>query len=228
MAGGAEFRGRMADLDREALAAAGGPNGPVAIIPAAAAPENNWQQAGQNAVRWFQGLGAIQVKSLPLVDRASADDPAIADNLAHARLIYLLGGYPPHLARSLQGSHSWQAMLKAYRSGAVIAGSSAGAMVLCSDYLNPDNKVVSTGLGLLAHTCLIPHHATHAQQWVSILKKALPDSLLMGIDEETGALTHQPQNYWRVYGKGQVTLYRKDGVAVFGPGQTFCLSDFLD
>ena len=45
----------------------------------------------------------------------------------------------------------------------------------------------------------------------------------MGIDEETGALTRGAQNHWQVYGKGQVTLYREDRVAVFGPGQTFRL-----
>ena len=88
-------------------------------------------------MRWFRHLGALQVESLPLVDRTSADDPAIADRLLKARLIYLLGGFPAHLALSLQGSRSWQAVLQAYGSGAVIAGSSAGAMVLCSDYFDP-------------------------------------------------------------------------------------------
>ena len=221
--GGAEFGGRMADPDREALAAAGGPSATVAIIPAAAAPDHNAERAGQNAVRWFRHLGALQVESLPLVDRISADDPAIADRLLKARLIYLLGGFPAHLALSLQGSRSWQAVLQAYGSGAVIAGSSAGAMVLCSDYYDPAGDGVFPGLGLLARTCVIPHHETVGRRWVPVLKHARPDSLLMGIDEETGALTRGAQNHWQVYGKGQVTLYREKRVAVFGPGQTFRL-----
>ncbi len=221
--GGAEFGGRMAEPDCQALAAAGGPNAAVAVIPAAAVPDHNSERAGQNAVRWFQQLGALQVESLPLVDRASADDPAIADRLRQARLIYLLGGFPAHLAHSLRGSRSWQAVLQAHGSGAVIAGSSAGAMVLCSDYFDPAGNAVNPGLGLLSRTCVIPHHETVGRRWVPVLHKVLPDSVLLGIDEETGALTFRAQNHWRVYGKGRVTLYRENRVAVFGPGQTFRL-----
>jgi cyanophycinase len=223
--GGAEFGGRMADPDRAAMAAAGGPGAPLVVIPAAAAPDHNAERAGRNAVRWFQRQGALQVESLPLVDRASADDPAIVDRLLKARLIYLLGGFPAHLAESLRGSRSWAAVLQAYRSGAVIAGSSAGAMVLCSDYLDPADNVVNPGLGLLARTCVIPHHETVGRRWASFLQKVLPDRRLIGIDEETGALTHATQNQWQVYGKGQVTLYRENQVMVFGPGQTFRLND---
>lgn len=223
--GGAEFGGRMADPDRQALAAAGGPSAAVVVIPAAAAPDQNSERAGQNAVRWFQRLGALQVESLPLVDRASADDPAIADRLLQARLIYLLGGFPAHLARSLQDSRSWQAALQAYGSGAVIAGSSAGAMVLCSDYFDPVGKTVNPGLGLIARTCVLPHHESVGRRWVAVIQKVLPDRVLMGIDEETGALTQGTQNYWQVYGKGRVTLYREDRVTVFGPGQPFRLDD---
>ena len=223
--GGAEFGGRMADPDRAALAAAGGPNASVVVIPAAAAPDNNAERAGQNAVRWFQRLGALRVESLPLIDRTSADDSAIVDRLLEARLIYLLGGFPAHLADSLQGSRSWQSIQQAYQSGAVIAGSSAGAMVLCSDYFDPADNAVNAGLGLLAHTCVIPHHETGGRRWVPILQKVLPDRRLMGIDEQTGALTHAAPNQWQVYGKGQVTLYRENRVTVFGPGQTFRLDD---
>ncbi len=89
LAGGAEFGGQMAIPDTEALAAAGGPAAPVVIIPAAAAPDRNDVRAGQNGVRWFQGLGAERVEALPLVDRASADDPAIAVRLRRAGLIDL-------------------------------------------------------------------------------------------------------------------------------------------
>ena len=64
LAGGAEFGGRMADADRQALAAAGGSKAPVAIVPAAAAPDHNADRAGKNGVRWFRRLGAEQVVQL--------------------------------------------------------------------------------------------------------------------------------------------------------------------
>ena len=178
-------------------------------------------------MRWFRKLGAQKVERLPLIDRTSADDPVIVDRLKHARLVYLLGGFPGHLAYSLKGSHSWRAILDAYRSGAVIAGSSAGAMVLCSDFLDPVVKAVDTGLGLLSKTCIIPHHDTMGKQWLPRLMKTLPDSLLVGIDEETAMLTTGTASQWQVHGKGQVTLYWKGERTIWRPGETFSTNDRL-
>ncbi len=225
LAGGAEFGGQMAAPDRKALAAAGGSEAPVVIIPAAAAPDHNAERAGQNGVRWFRSLGAEQVDALPLVDRASANDPAIADQLRHAQLIYLLGGFPAHLADSLRESLSWQALREAFHSGAVIAGSSAGAMVLGNHYYDPFQSVVKPGLGLIGQVCVIPHHATFGRQWTAILSEALPTSLLMGIDEETGALTPGTSGTWQVFGKGRVVLYTQDQITSFGRGDVFRIDD---
>jgi cyanophycinase len=221
LAGGAEFGGQMAAADRQALTAAGGWEAPVAIIPAAAAPDHNAERAGNNGVRWFRSLGAQAVEALPLVDRISADDPAIANRLRRARLIYLLGGFPAHLAASLRESASWQALRKAYQSGAVIAGSSAGAMVLGRHYYDPFQAVVKPGLDLIGPVCVIPHHAAVGRQWVAVLQKALPTDRLLGIDEETGALAPGIDGTWQVFGKGRAVLYMQDKRLVFGPGDTF-------
>ena len=134
LAGGAEFGGRMAIPDKRALFLAGGPDARLSIIPAAAAPDNNHQRAGRNGLRWFQSLGATNVALLSLIDRESADAPKIVASLKQSKLIYLLGGFPHHLGQSLAGSLGWQSVLEAHRAGAVIAGSSAGAMVLCDYY----------------------------------------------------------------------------------------------
>lgn len=76
-------------------------------------------------------------------------------------------------------------MLTAYRSGAVIAGSSAGAMVLYEYYYDPVSSRVLKGLNLVERICILPHHNMYAKDWVPQLQKQLPDSILFGIDEET-------------------------------------------
>ena len=158
--GGAEFGGQMAEPDRQAIRLAGGYDVPISIIPAAAAPDNNHERAGRNGVAWFRRLGAAQVSALPLIDGPSADEPEIAETLARSKLIYLLGGFPRYLAQTLNSSCSWQAILSAYQSGAVIAGSSAGAMVLCKYYYNPVSSRVEEGLNLVDRICILPHHNT--------------------------------------------------------------------
>ena len=221
--GGAEFGGQMADPDRRAIALAGGPDALINIIPAAAAPDNNHQRAGQNGVRWFQSLGAINVKSVPLIDSESADDSKIADVLARSKLIYLLGGFPHHLGQTLSGSLSWQAILTAYRSGAVIAGSSAGAMVLCEYYYDPFASQAIQGLNLINRICILPHHNTFGQEWVPKLKKMLTNVTLVGIDEETGIINNAPNGNWQIYGKGKVTLYHDDHIEEFASDQKFTI-----
>jgi cyanophycinase len=132
--GGAEFGGRMRDPDLKAMDLAGGSNAPIRILPTAAAPDNNHQRAGNNGIRWFQSLGARDVLSLPLIDKVSANDNSIAAALREAKLIYMLGGFTGYLGETLKGSAAWEAVLEAYHAGAVVAGASAGAMVMCEFY----------------------------------------------------------------------------------------------
>jgi cyanophycinase len=222
--GGAEFGGRMAEPDRRAIELAGGPNALIAIIPTAAAPDNNYQRAGNNGVRWFQSLGATHVTSLPVIDKASANDPRIAAEIGQAGLIYMLGGFTGYLGETITGSASWDAMLKAYESGSVIAGSSAGAMVMCQYYFDPGKGHVVEGLGLLPNTCVLPHHNTFGKGWAARLTNLLPNALLLGIDEQTGMLDDGQEGKkadWRVYGKGAVTLYRNGHSTVYRSGSTF-------
>ena len=215
--GGAEFGGGMAEPDLRAIELAGGMDAPICIIPAAAAPDNNDQRAGQNAVRWFRGLGAKQVALLPLIDQASANQPSIATALKTARLIYLLGGFPEYLGKTLAGSLSWQAMLEAYQEGAVVGGSSAGAMVLCQHYYDPNTQVVVDGLNLVPESCVIPHHNAYGKGWAPRLATTLPGVTLVGIDEQTGMINDAAADQWNVYGRGAITLYRDGEARVYRP-----------
>jgi len=222
--GGAEFGGQMAAADLRAIQLAGGFEAQISIIPTAAAPDHNDLHAGQNGVRWFTHLGAKNVVSLPVIDKNSANLASIADSLQESRLIYLLGGFPDYLGQTLAGSMSMQAMLKAYNSGAVIGGSSAGAMVLCQHFSDPESGKILEGLNLVPNACVIPHHNTFGKGWASQLTAMLPNDVLIGIDEQTGMLNDGPQYQWNVYGKGVVTLYWRRQAAIYRPGELLSLN----
>ncbi len=225
--GGAEFGGQMAKPDQRALELAGGPQARISIIPTAAAPDNNSQRAGRNGVNWFTHLGASNVEALPLIDKVSANDQGVITSLRQSQLIYLLGGFTGYLGQTLVGSASWKAMLAAYENGAVIAGSSAGAMVLCQYYFDPATSKVVEGLALVPNTCVLPHHNTFGKRWVTQLTTLLPDAVLLGIDERTGMIDDgERKRTWTVYGQGAVTLYRKGKAVVHKSGETFT-DDFL-
>lgn len=221
--GGSEFKAGMAAADRRAITVGGGSASPIRIIPAAAAPDDNDLCAGANGVAWFQFLGATDVRALPVIDRASADRPDLAGELETSRIVFMLGGFTRYLAETLAGSRAWEAMKTAHRAGAVIGGSSAGAMVLCEFYFDQAAGKVLPGLNLLSGVCVLPHHNTFGKDWAPRLSRLLPGELLIGIDEETGLLNDGPNGQWTVYGKGAVTVYEPVGRAVFRHGQRFVL-----
>lgn len=224
LAGGAEFGGCMQLPDRRAIDLAGGTEARVRIIPAAAAPDNNHWRAGNNGLKWFRKLGCSDVKVLPLIDRRSADEPDTVAELQRSNLIYLLGGFARHLASSLQDSLGWRAILDAYDSGAVVAGSSAGAMVLCGHYYDPLARKVFQGLNFLPDTCFLPHHDTFGQAWAPVLTPLRPSVVLIGVDEETAILNDGPGGYWTVWGAGSATIYHASGTEFFRSGKTFALT----
>lgn len=220
--GGAEFGGKMAEPDRRAIELAGGFDAPICIIPTAAAPDNNHQRAGRNGTNWFRSLGATNVEVVPIIDTRSANDEQIAATLRNAKLIYMLGGFTGYLGETLKESVSWQAAVSAYEQGAVIAGSSAGAMVMCQYYYDPGKSKVVEGLGLVPNACVLPHHNTFGKGWASRLSTLLPDATLLGVDEGTGMIDdgNGSGRTWHVYGKGAVTLYRKGTSEVYHVGGT--------
>jgi len=217
--GGAEFGGGMRDPDLKAIELAGGLAAPIRIIPTAAAPDNNHQRAGNNGIRWFQSLGAKDIISLPLIDKVSANDADIIKSLRNANLIYMLGGFTEYLAETLQGSGSWEAVLEAHRDGAVIAGSSAGAMVMCEFYYDLNQGQVVEGLGLVKNSLVLPHHNTFGKSWASRLLK-ISQVTLIGIDEQTGMIDDGAQT-WTVRGSGAVTLYQNGQIETYQDGQAF-------
>ena len=217
--GGAEFGGQMRDPDLKAIELAGGFDAPVRIIPTAAAPDNNHQRAGNNGIRWFQSLGAKDVGSLPLIDKASANDDSIAKSLREAKLIYMLGGFTGYLGETLKGSAAWQAVLEAYATGAIVAGSSAGAMVMCEFYYDPSRGQLIEGLNLVPNSLVLPHHNTFGKSWASRLLE-ISQVTLVGIDEQTGMIDDGPGT-WTVYGAGSVTLYRNQKVEIYPTGRSF-------
>jgi cyanophycinase len=219
--GGAEFGGQMAQSDRRSLALAGGDRARVAILPTAAVPDRNHQRAGENGRRWFSSLGGRRVAVLPLIDSLSAADSEVVKAIRASDLIYLLGGYPGYLVRTLNGSPAWEGIKSAHERGAVVAGSSAGAMVLCEKLFDPYGGQVIRGLGLVPGCCLVPHHDSSGGKWVADLQKGLPGYTIIGIDEQTGMINDGPQHRWNVYGRGAATIYRQESIRTYEPGSPF-------
>ena len=122
-------------------------------IPTAAAPE------GKRRLQYWLDLGAAQaerlgVQQVPVVvrDRDEAGSEDLAALIDGAGLVYLSGGNPQFLARTLRGTRVWAAIEAAWRSGAALAGCSAGAIALTNwvPAVRTPAQAAEPGLGVLA------------------------------------------------------------------------------
>src|ERR687893_1758298 len=129
--GAGEFLPSMAEFDLGLMAATGRPRPRVAILPTASWPDGEsafgrWAAMG---VEHFPALGA-EVEPVLVRHRGDADDPAHVQAIGEADLVYLSGGKPAYLRRTLEGSAVGRALREAGLAGTILAGCSAGAMFL--------------------------------------------------------------------------------------------------
>jgi len=207
LVGGDELHPGNEPIDRVLVeAAAGGP----AFVLATAGARQGAAQAVRNAQAWFAGLGA-EMRELPATKRSHVTDRANVELARTGRLFYLVGGDPGIVPKLLAGSPLWEAIVAAWRDGAALAGSSAGAMAmgewtLIRDRMPGDSKRrYADALGLVPGVAVVPHHDTFGQRWVDHALEAAPDgAILLGIDERTGAVWQA--DGWRALGDGAVTV----------------------
>lgn len=209
LVGGGEFLPPARDLDAWLLERSGSRT--VTVIPTAAAFQRP-ELAVATAARHFETLGAA-VEELMILDRDSALEPSAGERLAGSALIYLTGGDPRHLAAVMLETPAWAGILEARAAGGVLAGSSAGAMVLCDSMLLPGAKASEPGLGLLEGLLVIPHHDRWSDGLGGVFEAtAGTGTRLLGIDESTGLVLEEGQ--CRILGAAAVTVYR-DGEVVW-------------
>ncbi len=205
--GSGEYLPAMAPVDRDLIARLGAPVR-VVCLPTAAGTEGSarvqyWMDLG---VAHFEALGA-QVTAVPVIDRASADDPAHAAAIAAANFVYLSGGKPDYLHRSLDGSRAWNAILDVLARGGLLAGCSAGAMVQGAQFFGfPGSK---PGFGFLPGVSIIPHFDEIPGALVQGMKLFGRGTTVVGIDGFT-ALVKDGANL-DVVGRGRVTIFTREG-----------------
>ncbi len=206
LVGGAEWR-PGADYDAELLERSGAEE--VLVLPTAAAYENP-ERAVATAADWFSSLGS-KVRGLMVLGHAQANEEVNAAVVREARFIYLSGGSPLHLLSVLKGSLVFEALASAWRKGTIVAGSSAGAMVLVDPMVDPRGGAFTVGLGLVEQLAVVPHHDSgtshHFWRTLELAPAGLP---VAGIPERT-ALIRDTDGSWRSSGEKPVVVYL-DGV----------------
>ena len=215
LVGGDEFRTGCEDMDREIMRASGQDPAKVVVIPTAAV--TGPAKAANDGATHFGALGGDS-SQLMLLERGHAEDPDFFAPATLADVVYFTGGSPERLLETVVDSTFLKAVLESVERGSVLAGSSAGAMVMGSMMRRPSADGWVDALGLVPGVAILPHHERRDQAETSLeLKESAPSGLtFLGIDARTGCLG-TPGN-WLVVGSGRVTVYQGSEWQIFNSG----------
>ena len=148
-----------------------------------------------------------------MLKRTDANSKTLAEQARAGGFFYLVGGDPGHVVEVLRDSRVWSAVFEAWTEGAVLAGSSAGAMALCAHSLirrtwpNRFDRRPAEALGVVPGSAVLPHFDTFGHRWIESAQRELPGVTLIGIDERSAAVWQDGR--WRAMGPGSVTVIKK-------------------
>ena len=219
LVGGDEFRQGCEDMDRTILQSTGAQHPNVVVIPTAA--DKYPSQSAAHGVGYFSGLGA-NASALMVLNSDHANDQQLVSAVDDADVIYFTGGNPAHLLETLTDSVLLQKIKDALDGGAVLAGSSAGAMVMGSWMRF---QTWSDALGIVPGVVTLPHHersdpTTVAQE---IANSAPPGAIALGVDGKTCCFSGP--DGWQVVGAGNVVVYKDGEWNRYASGENFVLPE---
>ncbi len=191
------------------------------ILPMASSEPDT---AAWYGIRQFTELGLPAERFRACNFEQGSYSKAAIDSLRGARLIYITGGDQNRFMDAVLGSPVYDAIHQAYKEGATIAGTSAGAAVMSrkmitgNEYKHPEytgdfrtieagNMEIKEGLALLPEA-IVDQHFIYRMRMNRLITVALehPGMACIGIDESTAILVEGDEA--TVVGNYQVILLR--------------------
>jgi cyanophycinase-like exopeptidase len=177
-----EFLAVAEPFDRELLAA----TGPRVALILAADPRGAPHSA-RLGLTHYRRLGAD-----PFVIDVLRREDATAEALPSYDVLFLAGGDPSKLLACLRGTPLWDEALRRWRAGSALAGSSAGAMALCGNSLEPrpGDRVPmhwTEGLGPIERVGLAVHARNRPREWLEAVAASAPVPLV-ALDDGVGVV----------------------------------------
>lgn len=200
-------------------------DGYIVVLPMASGTPDT---AAYYSAKQFKELGLSNVYALNF---ESSDDmtPERLDSVRNAKLIYISGGDQNKFMQIVDSTELYTAIHDAYKKGAVISGTSAGAAVMSqkmitgNEHKHPEytgyfrtieseNIEIGKGLGLMDNV-IIDQHFIWRMRMNRLISTCLenPNETCIGIDESTAILVEG--NTAKVYGKSQVIVLKNKSAA---------------
>lgn len=177
----------------------------VVVLPTGSAYEEPGALVDQ-ARSWFETLGAkvVEAKVFTRADALLSDN---VDLVAAARFVYLAGASPMHLRSVLKDTPLLDAMVAGWKDGAVLAGTNAGADVLCDPMVDSRGGAYTVGLGVVTDLAVIPRSDTWSRDKIHRTVQLAARGVTLAEVPERTALIRGGDGSWRSEGVGTVQVY---------------------
>ena len=210
MIGGAEEKLGRKPVLRRFAELAGGEEARVVVCATASALGDEITKLYDTV---FRRLGVVDVVSVRPQTREEADQPEAAAAVESATAVFMTGGNQLKLSSVITGTAFGDAIVQAYRRGAIVGGTSAGASVVSEHMVafgssgsTPKNRIsqLARGLGLLPGV-VVDQHFDQRNRYGRLLSLVAqnPSLLGLGIDEDTAAVISGGR-FLEVVGRGSV------------------------
>ena len=226
--GSGEFDPWSEPLERWLHARSRNPEGPVLILPTAAAHEGDasFDAWGSKGLEHYRELG-LPAEVVPLKTREDAHRQEVVERLAGASMVFLSGGNPARLAEVLRDTPFWEALRGGVADGLPYAGCSAGVACLTEVTFDSETEdfdsVWAPGLGYARDVLFAPHWDI-VDTWIPgaqrfIVDSVKPGQVFVGLDEET-AMVGDGRS-WQVMGRSGIHVHRDGEWTEHGAGDAF-------
>ena len=216
--GGAEDKQGPKEILKEAAQRCGADKGRMVIVTTASQKPS---ELGEAYRALFAELGVADVRVADIKTRREAGDPGMVETIQNATGIFFTGGDQLRITSVLGGTAAEAAIREAFLKGALVAGTSAGASVVCSTMITDglSNEAarkctlkMAPGLGLLEQVIVDQHFAQRGRLGRLLCGVAEnPHSLGVGIDENTAIHVFADARF-AVLGEGAVTVIDGRGI----------------
>ena len=167
----------------------------------------------------FRKIGVKHVENLAVQSREDAADPKTVRVLDDANAIFFTGGDQLKITSQIGGTPVYDRIREIYLNGGVVAGTSAGASVVCGTMLTAgtgrtsprlgESVQMAPGLGFIRNVIIDQHFAERGRMGRLLAAVAQnPRTLGLGIDENTAVVIDKGESFY-VVGAGAV--YAVDG-----------------
>lgn len=210
--GGAEDKSSDLEILSRVFSLSPKGNTEVAVIATASSIPEELLPAYRRA---FKRLGAGKVHSLDIRDRDQAGSNSTAEKIRQCGVIFFTGGDQLRLTNILGGSPVLKAIREQHAGGAVVAGTSAGAVALsgtmiyngaAADALRKGAVKMASGFGFVEGV-VIDSHFLERGRFTRLMEAgaANPEQLGVGLGEDAAVIVH-PHRILEAIGPGHVIV----------------------